>query len=157
MLHQDLVMCKSHPGGTGFEGIKAVMKSSWGSALWEAREGHWWRCSLSCNGWPRTNGVMQRSWSLTPRWEPLVKPSCSGRQQCFEDASTMRWPPRTAAAVEYRQLEPRRQAVCYKGQIWRSPWRSTEEWLWFPDIRQSLIFLSIVTMPWYFSLLKKVF
>ena len=50
----------------------------------------------------------------------LVKPSYNGRQQCIRDASTMRWPPRTAAAVGYRQLEPRRQAVCYKGQGWRS-------------------------------------
>jgi hypothetical protein len=50
----------------------------------------------------------------------LVKPSYSGRQQRFGDASTMRSLPRTAAAVEYRQLEPRRQGVCYKGQGWRS-------------------------------------
>jgi hypothetical protein len=44
---------------------------------------------------------------------------------------------RTAAAVEYRQLEPRRQAVCYNGQGWRcdpSPWRSLEDGEWIPDI-----------------------
>ena len=84
------------------------MKSSWGSALWEAMGGHWWRCSLSCNWWPRTEGVMQY----------------------FGDASTMRWPPRTAAAVEYRQLDPRRHVMCYKGQGWRSdqsPWSSPED------------------------------
>ena len=60
----------------------------------------------------------------------LLKSSYSGRQQHFRDASTMRRPPRIAAAVEYRQLEPRRQAMCYKGQGWRSdlsPWRSPED------------------------------
>jgi hypothetical protein len=39
--------------------------------------------------------------------------------------------------VEYRQLEPRRQGVCYKGQSWRSdpsPWRSPEDREWIPDI-----------------------
>jgi hypothetical protein len=39
--------------------------------------------------------------------------------------------------VEYRQLEPRRQSVCYKGQGWRSdpsPWRSSEDGEWVPDI-----------------------
>ena len=92
----------------------------------------------------------------------LLKPSYSGRQQHFRDASTMRRPPRIAAAVEYRQLEPRRQCVCYKGHGWRSDpstWRSLEDreldprhWMvgdWF--------LLLIVTVPWYFSLLKEVF
>ena len=36
MLQLDLVMCKSHPGGTGFEG----MKRSW-------RETEAWRCERS--------------------------------------------------------------------------------------------------------------
>jgi hypothetical protein len=41
--------------------------------------------------------------------------------------------------VEYRQLEPRGQAVCYKGQSWRSdpsPWRSPEYCEWITDIGQ---------------------
>jgi hypothetical protein len=50
----------------------------------------------------------------------LVKPCYRGRQQCFGDASTRRRPPRTAVAVEYRHLDPRRQGVSYKGQSWRS-------------------------------------
>ena len=67
-------------------------------------------------------GTMKRAYERL-----LVKPSYSGRQQCFRDANTMRWPPRTAAAVEYRHLEPRGWGVCYKGQSWRSDpstWRS---------------------------------
>jgi hypothetical protein len=78
----------------------------------------------------------------------LVKTSFSRRQQGFGDASTTRWPPPVAEAVEYRQPKPRRQSVCYKWQSWRSdpsPWRSPEEhwtvgvwfcfWLWLcPDI-----------------------
>jgi hypothetical protein len=31
----------------------------------------------------------------------LVKPSCSERSHCIGDASTMGWPPRIAAAVEW--------------------------------------------------------
>jgi hypothetical protein len=76
-------------------------------------------------------GTMKRAYERL-----LVKPSCR-RQQCFGDASTMRWPPRKAAAVEYRQLEPRRQGMCYKGQSWRSdpsPWRSLEDIEWILDI-----------------------
>ena len=63
---------------------------------------------------------------------PGLKRSCSVLQM-----PNMRGPPRTAAAVEYRQLEPRRQAVCYKGQSWRSdpsPWRSLEDIEWILDI-----------------------
>jgi len=57
-------MFKSHPGGTtGFEG----MESSWGLALWEARRGHWWRCSLSGSWRPRT----EENLSLTPWREPV--------------------------------------------------------------------------------------
>jgi hypothetical protein len=44
----------------------------------------------------------------------MVKPSCSGRQQCFGDANTI------AAEVEYRQLNPRRQGLFYKEWSWRS-------------------------------------
>ena len=36
----------------------------------------------------------------------LVKPSYSERHQCFGDASTMGWQPRTAAAVEWSQPDP---------------------------------------------------
>ena len=114
------------------------MKISWGWVLWEAMEGHWWRCSLSCNWRPRTEGVMQR----------------------FGDASTMRWPPRAAAAVEYRHLEPRRQGVCSKGHGWRSdpsPWRSPEDHELDPShwTVGDWFLLLIVTVPWYFSLLKE--
>ena len=67
-----------------------------------------------------------------------VQSRCSRRQQCFGDANTMRWPPRTAAAaVEYRQLENRTQGVCYKKQSWRSdpsPCKSLEDHERIPDI-----------------------
>jgi hypothetical protein len=41
--------------------------------------------------------------------------------------------------VEYRQLDSRKQGVCYKGQGWRSdpnPWRSPEDHEWIPNIGQ---------------------
>jgi hypothetical protein len=60
-------------------------------------------------------GIMKR-----PYERLLLKPNYSGRQQCFGDVSIMRCSPKTAAALEYRQLESREQGVCYKGQCWRS-------------------------------------
>jgi hypothetical protein len=72
----DLIMCKSHPGGTGFEG----MKGSWRAAS----ACHWWGCSLSCNWWHRIEEVKQRSWGLAPWREPMrgywwsLGPSCAG-------------------------------------------------------------------------------
>jgi hypothetical protein len=42
-----------------------------GSVLQEAMEGHWRKCSLSCNWWPRTEGVMQRGWGLAPWRLPM--------------------------------------------------------------------------------------
>jgi hypothetical protein len=102
LLQRDLVMCKSYPGGTGFEGMKGSHRAA--EALhceWEAMEGHWWRCILSCNWWPRNEGVMQKELRLSTMRRAyerlLLKPSYIGRQQHFGDASTMRWPPRTAA------------------------------------------------------------
>jgi hypothetical protein len=67
----------------------------------------------------------------------LVKPSYSGRQQCFVDASTMRLPPRTAATVEYRQLKPRRQGVCYKcraGEVTQALGGAQKIVSWIPNI-----------------------
>lgn len=61
-----LVMCKRLPCGTGFE-IKKGLQNSWSLALWEAKRGHWQRCSLSCNVNPEVNGVMKRSWGLAPQ------------------------------------------------------------------------------------------
>jgi hypothetical protein len=43
----------------------------WGLALWEAIEGHWWKCSLSCSWQLRTERVMQRIWGLAPWREPM--------------------------------------------------------------------------------------
>jgi hypothetical protein len=62
--------------------------------------------------------------------------------------------------VEYRHLEPRGQAVCYKGQGWRSDpssWRSPEDRELDPrHWAVGVLFLHlIVTVPWYFFLLKK--
>jgi hypothetical protein len=74
----DLVMCKSHPGGTGFEIWRC---SSWCLTLWEARRSHWWSCSLSGSWRPRTEGVMQRSWGLTPWREPIGESAAQLQQK----------------------------------------------------------------------------
>jgi hypothetical protein len=81
-------------------------------ALWEARAGHWWRCSFNCVDGPELKGSCKdvEPWHHEENlWEAIseVKPSCRGRPQHIGDARTIRWPPRTAVAVEWNQLEPR--------------------------------------------------
>jgi hypothetical protein len=120
----DLIMDKNHPGDTGFE--------TWrGSSWWEAStvrgqerslvkaQPQW---QLKAQDW-RAHAEKLRLSTVKRAYEKLfvkVQSSYNRRQQCFGDANTMRWPPRTAAAVKYRQLELRRQGVCYKGQSSRS-------------------------------------
>lgn len=124
------------------------MKSSWGWALWEAMEGHWWRCSLSCSWWLRTESVMQRSWDLAPWREPeraywwsLV---AAEDPQHIGDASTMGWSPRTAVAVGWINLS----LECYRGQSWRSDsaFRGAQKIMCDPQILKR----EIVTLrlPW---------
>jgi hypothetical protein len=88
-------MCKSHPGGTSFEGMKGSRRAAEAQHCdrpWKAigkgavqpqlqlmvqdRRGHEKDLML---------GTMKRAYERL-----LVKPSYSGRQQCFVDASTMR-------------------------------------------------------------------
>jgi hypothetical protein len=56
-------------------------------------------------------GTMKRGYERL-----LLKPSYSGRQQGFGDASTRRWPPRTAAAVEYRHWSLEDNVCVTKGK-----------------------------------------
>ena len=155
-------MFKSHPGGTGFEGMKA----SWRAAEARHCERPWKaigksaQLQLIAQDW-RGHAKELRLGTMKRAYERLlVKPNYSRSQQCFGDASAMRWSPRTAAAAEYRQLESRRQAVCYKGQSWRSdpsPWRGPKDCELYPRHWTIIVWvlLLIVTMPWYFSLLKE--
>ena len=56
MLHQDLVMCKSHPGGTGFEGMKGSRRAA------EARHCERpWKAIGEGAASVAIEGVMQRS------------------------------------------------------------------------------------------------
>ena len=118
-------MCKSHPGGTGVEGIKSI---------WGYRRS---QLQLMAKNW-RNHAKELRLATMKRAYEKLfMRTSCSGRQQSFGDTSTMKWPPSTAAAVEYRHLEPRKKSVCYKEQSWSSVpslWRSPEDHEWIPDI-----------------------
>ena len=94
-----MLICKNHPGGTGFEG----MKESWRTA--EA-----WHCerpgkaivegAASTVDGEGLNGSCKELEAGTKKEDYeklLVKSSCSGRPQCIGDASTMGGPPRTAA------------------------------------------------------------
>lgn len=49
---------------------EGIMKSSWGSALWEAVIGYCWRRSLSSSWSTRIEGVKKRNWGLAPWTEP---------------------------------------------------------------------------------------
>jgi hypothetical protein len=163
VLWLDFVMCKCYPGVTGLKAWRGHTEQlmlgtvrSHGRPLVKVES----QLQLMAQDW-RGHAKELRLGTMKRAYERLLlKPSYSWRQQCFGDASTMRWPPRTAAALEYRQLKPRRQAMCYKGQSWRrdpSPWGSPEDseldprhWMvgeWF--------LLLIVNVPWYFSLLKE--
>lgn len=77
---------------------------------------HWRRGSLRSSWNPRIEGAWQRTLIIAmkraqERLLVKVQPRCSRRPQYFGDASTTGWPPRTAAAVEWSQPEPIRQAV----------------------------------------------
>ena len=52
VLQPDLVMCKSHPGGTGFEGMKESWRATeapYYERFYTARRGYWERYSLSAS------------------------------------------------------------------------------------------------------------
>jgi hypothetical protein len=93
VLQQDLVMCKSHPGGTGFEGMKGSRRAAEARHCerpWKAiGEG---AASAAIDG-PRLKGHAKelRLGTMKRGYERLLlKPSYSERQQCFRDARTMR-------------------------------------------------------------------
>lgn len=79
---------KSHPAGAGFEDIMETPEV--------------WHCVAG-------RGSLKRAQEGLP---VKVQLSCSSRPQHFAYASTTRWPPRTAAEVQWSQLEPRTQAPC---------------------------------------------
>jgi hypothetical protein len=83
-------MCKSYPSGTGFEGMKGSCRAA------EAR--HYerpWKAigegaaSVAIDG-PGLKGSFKGFEAWHHEESLLVKPSYSGRQQHFGDASTMR-------------------------------------------------------------------
>jgi hypothetical protein len=102
------------------------MESSWGLTLWEAREGHWLRCSLSCSWHLRTEGVMQRSWGLAPGREPMKGYWWS--LVSVEDLSILEMPVPWDDHQEQQQQwsEVNQSLECYRGQSWRSDASSLE-------------------------------
>ena len=83
-------MCKSYPGGTGFEGMKGPHRAAEAQHCerpWKAiGEG---AASVAIDG-PGQKGSCKGVEAWHHEESLLVKPSYSGRQQCFGDASTMR-------------------------------------------------------------------
>jgi hypothetical protein len=76
-------------------------------------------CSLSGSWRPKIEGFMQGSWDLAPWTESIWSHWWKCSLAAVEDPSilevgvnSLAWPTRTASAVEWSQLEPRRQAVC---------------------------------------------
>jgi hypothetical protein len=131
-------MCKSYPGGTGFEGMKGSCRAA------EA---------LHCERPWKAIGEGAASVAIEG---PGLKGSCTilempGPWDDHQEQQQQR---------EYRQLDPRRQRVCYKGHGWRSDpstWRSPENCELDPRhwIVGEWFLLLIVTVPWNFSLSKE--
>lgn len=66
------------------------MKGSWGLAVWEAWEGHWWKWSLSCRWYPRTKGVKLDK--IKRAFERLLMKLCCYRiSTLISYASIMGW------------------------------------------------------------------
>ena len=85
-------MSKSYPGGTGFEGMKGSHRAAEARHCerpWKAiGEG---AASVAIGGLGRGHAKDLRLGTIKRAYERLlVKPSYSGRQQSFGDASTMR-------------------------------------------------------------------
>jgi hypothetical protein len=134
-------------------------------ALWEARRGHCWRCSLSGSWRPRIEEVTQRSWGLTWWKEPMRSYLWMCSPVAAEDISVLEMPVPWDDHQEQPQqwstgswnLEDKVCATKSRAGEWRRPWRSPEDckldprhWMvgvWF--------LLLIVTEPWYFLLLKE--
>jgi hypothetical protein len=93
VLHWDLVMCKSHPGGTGFEGIRGHEEQlRLGTVRGHARSLVNVQPQLQLMAQDRRGHAKElRLGTRKNAYERLlVKSSYSKRQQCFGDASTMR-------------------------------------------------------------------
>jgi hypothetical protein len=141
------------------------MQSSWGSAMWEVIEGNWWRCSLSCNWWPRTELIMQRNWGLAPRREP-VRGYCWS-QVTVEDSSVLAMPVPWDDHPEQQQqwstcswsLEDNLCATKGRDGEVTEALEGAQKIVSRSQILDSwsLILLLIVTMLWCFSLSKEVF
>jgi len=106
-------MCKSHPGGNGFEGTK----NSWGLGLWEAMEGHWWRYNFNCSWHFRTEGVMQGGWGLVP-WREHMR-GYWWSLDAMEDPSVLEMPPWDDHQEQLRQ---------WSGSTWVLKRAELEKW-----------------------------
>jgi hypothetical protein len=97
------------------------------------RRGYWGRCRLRVIKVPRLKhhaekmriGIMK--WAYEGLLVKAKSPVELEDTSIFGDASNMGWQPGTAIAVKWSQLEPWRQAVCYRGKSQRSDSKSLEE------------------------------
>lgn len=83
---------------------------------WEAREGDWWSFNLSNSLSCRIEGVIEvEAWHYKESLGDIIGGGAAHLQQkttTFGDPIIMGWSWRTAPAVEWKQLEPGRKAVC---------------------------------------------
>lgn len=115
--------------------------------VWESGGGH--RKQLRLIMWQGRN-LWREAWrGYWGKWIPVT-----AKVQHFEDASTIGWSQRTAAVVEWSQLESRRQAVC------AAEGRSDKQFQRSQIIRHWIIytfeiwfcFVHIVIVPWFIPL-----
>ena len=116
---------------------EGVMESSWGLALWEARKGHWWRCSLSGSRRTRTDRFMERSWGFVPWRQPMRDYWWKYSPVAARDLTFWRCQYLVITTKKWSQLEPRRQvvftAVGRAGKATQAIYRIPEDCEWISD------------------------
>lgn len=122
-------MCRSHPSGTSFEGMKGPSKATevwcWERPLDKVRPHQ----QLEFQDW-RSHGEKHEESSR----ETFSKSSIQLQQrpQHFEDVGTMQWPPRIAVVVEWSLPEAWDTSCvcCVCGAVTQAPWKSPEDHEW---------------------------
>lgn len=109
-----------------------VLENSWGLVPWKFRKSYWWMWSHSWSRSPRIEGVIKKSWGLSPCGRGGVLEDRS-REAICEGSAQLQWPSQRFGDSSIRgqlpssapALERTRNAVMPKTEMWDccgSPW-----------------------------------
>lgn len=112
-------MCKDHSGEDRFWRHKELIESSWSLALWEARKGHWWRCSLS-GSWS-----LKGPCKLVEAWHHEESESLLAKVQSA--CSRRPWHTRDDHQEKQQWSGVSQSLKCYRVQRRRSDWSHLEK------------------------------